>query len=162
MRPVRGQFKLAYDEVDLPLVAPPDRERLEKDAQSQDLPVKLRAETYLKLLDAGQPLPQSVKLPVAILRLGDDLTFVLMGGEMVVDYGRRIKRLLANDHPWNIGYAYEVPCYIPSARLIKEGGYEPDSSLIYYGYYGPFRGEIEMKLLSRVEALAAGLRAPPL
>jgi hypothetical protein len=158
MRPLHGPFKLAYDEVDLPLVAPPAHDRLEKDAQSQDISVKMRAEAYLKLLNAGQALPESVKLPVAALRLGDDLTFVLVGGEMVVDYGRRIKRMLAKDHPWTIGYAYEVPCYIPSARLIKEGGYEPDSSLIYYGYYGPFRGEIEMKLLNRVEALSAGLR----
>jgi neutral/alkaline ceramidase-like enzyme len=160
MRPVRGAFKLAYDEVDLPFVNPPSRQRLDQDAQSQDTNVKMRADSYLKLLNAGESLPESVKLPVAVLRLGNDLTFVLMGGEMVVDYGRRIKRLLANDHPWTIGYAYEVPCYIPSARLIKEGGYEADSSLIYYGYYGPFRGEIEMKLLNRVEALAAGLRTP--
>ena len=160
MRPVHGPFKLAYDEVDLPFVAPPSRERLEKDAQSQDISIKMRAESYLKLLDAGQPLPDSVKLPVAVLRLGHGLTFVLMGGEMVVDYARRIKRLLAADNPWTIGYAYEVPCYIPSARVIKEGGYEPDSSLIYYGYYGPFRGEIETKLVNRVEALAASLRQP--
>jgi len=158
MRPVRGGFKLAYDEVGLPLVGPPDREHLEKDARSQDLNVKMRAEAYLKLLEAGQPLPESVKLPLAVLRLGDDLTFVLMGGEVVVDYSRRIKRMLADDHPWPIGYAYEVPCYIPSARLIKEGGYETDSSLIYYGYYGPFRGAIETQLLNRLEGLLAGLR----
>lgn len=158
MRPVQGAFKLAYDEVDLPLASPPGREQLEHDAQSQDNALKFRAETYLKLLNAGQPLPASVKLPVAVLRLGEELTFVLMGGEMVVDYARRIKRELAADHPWPIGYAYEIPCYIPSARLIKEGGYEVDSSLIYYGYYGPLRGEIELKLLDRVKALAAGLR----
>ena len=158
MRPVRGAFKKAYDEVQLPFVPPPSRERLEKDAQSQDISVKMRAESYLKLLDAGQPLPQSISLPVAVLRLGHDLTFVLMGGEMVVDYDRHIKRVLAADHPWTIGYAYEIPCYIPSARIIKEGGYEADSSLIYYGYYGPFRGEIETKLLNRVDSLAAELR----
>ena len=99
LRPVRGPFKLAYDEVDLPLVAPPGREQLEKDAQSEDPSVKLRAEAYLKRLNAGQPLPESVKLPLAVLRLGDDLTFVLMGGEVVVDYSRRIKRMLADDHP---------------------------------------------------------------
>ncbi len=159
MRAVRGPFKLAYDEVELPLAAPPGREQIEKDAQSQDIHVKKRAEAYLKRLNAGEPLPQSIKLPLAVLRLGDDLTFVLVGGEMVVDYSRRIKRLLADDHPWPIGYAYEVPCYIPSARLIKEGGYETDSSLIYYGYYGPFRGAIENQLLNRLEALSAGLRA---
>jgi hypothetical protein len=160
MFPVRGSFKLAYDEVDLPLTTPPSRERLEKDVKAEDLSTRLRADSYLKRLDTGQPLPESVKLPLAALRLGDDLTFVLMGGEMVVDYGRRLKRILANDHPWTIGYAYEVPCYIPSARLIKEGGYEVDSSLIYYGYYGPFRGEIETRLINRVEALVTSLRGP--
>ena len=97
-------------------------------------------------------------MPLAVLRLGDDLTFVLMGGEVVVDYSRRIKRMLADDHPWPIGYAYEVPCYIPSARLIKEGGYEAESSLIYYGFYGPFRPSIETLLLNRLETLAASVR----
>jgi hypothetical protein len=94
------------------------------------------------------------------VRLGDDLTFVLLGGEVVVDYSRRLKRLLADNHPWLIGYAYEVPCYIPSARLIKEGGYESDYSLVYYGYYGPFRGEIEDLLVNRVAACVGSLRNP--
>lgn len=159
MRPVRGGFKFIHEEIELPLVDPPSREQLEKDAQGKDVYVKLRAEAYLKRLDANQPLPQSVKLPVAVLRLGDDLTFVLMGGEVVVDYSRRLKRLLATDHPWPIGYAYETPCYIPSVRLIKEGGYETESSLIYYGFYGPFRTSIEDLLVNRVEAMVANL--PP-
>ena len=58
-----------------------------------------------------------------------------------------------------MGYAYEVPCYIPSARLITEGGYETESSLIYYGYYGPFRSSIEDILVNRLTAMMAGLRA---
>jgi len=158
MRPVRGGFKLAYDEVELPLADPPAREQLEKDSRSQDSGMRQRAELYLKCLDAGQPLPRSVKLPVAALRLGDDLTFFLMGGEVVVDYSRRLKRVLAQDHPWMVGYAYEVPCYIPSVRLLKEGGYEAESSLIYYGFYGPFRTSIEDLLVNRAAALVAGLR----
>jgi hypothetical protein len=131
---------------------------LEKDASSQDIHTKMRAESYLKLLNDNHPLPSAVKLPLAILRLGDDLTFVLIGGEDVVDYSHRIKRILAQDHPWTVGYSYEIPCYIPSARLIKEGGYETDSSLIYYGYYGPFRGAIEKLLLDRLQEMAASLR----
>jgi len=158
MRHVRGGFKLAYDEVEMPLSDPPSRPQLEKDARSQDSGTRQRAELYLKYLDAGQPLPRSVTLPVAALRLGDDLTFVLIGGEVVADYSRRLKRMLAEDHPWMVGYAYEVPCYIPSVRLLKEGGYEPDYSLIYYGFYGPFRTSIEDLLVNRAVALAAGLR----
>ena len=159
MQPVRGAFNLAYEEVELPLSPPPTRERLEQDARGADVYVKLRAEAYLKLLNAGQPLPESVKLPLAALRLGDDLTFVLMGGEVVVDYSRRIKRMFAGDHPWPIGYAYHVPCYIPTTRLIKEGGYETESSMIYYGFYGPFRVGIEDKVFNRLEAILNTLRA---
>ena len=161
MQRVCGPFRFAYEELYLPLAAPPGRERLEKDARSGDPHVRMRAERHLRLLDAGQPLPETVKLPIAAARFGDDLTFVLMGGEVVVDYSRRLKRLLAADRVWLIGYAYEVPCYIPSARLIKEGGYEADSSLIYYGFYGPLRPAIEAQVVNRVEALVARLRARP-
>ena len=159
MRPVRGAFKMAYEEVELPLADPPSRERLEKDAHTNDVHIQQRAQVYLKRLTDGQPLPKSVKLPVAVLRVGDDLTFLVMAGEVVVDYSRRLKRLLAEDHLWTVGYAYEVPCYIPSARLITEGGYETESSLIYYGYYGPFRSSIEDILVNRLTAMMAGLRA---
>jgi len=52
-----------------------------------------------------------------------------------------------------------VPCYIPSVRRIKEGGYETESSRIYYGFYGPFRTSVEDLILKRMTALVAGLRA---
>ncbi len=159
MRPVRGAFKLAYDEVELPFVDPPSREQLAKDAQSTDVSTRQRAEQFQQLLAEGKPLPASVKLPVAALRIGEDLTFLAMGGEVVADYAVRFKRLFAADHPWLIGYAYEVPCYIPSVRIIKEGGYEAESSLIYYGFYGPFRTRIESLLTERMTALVNGLRA---
>jgi hypothetical protein len=158
MRPVPGQFKLAYEEVELPLVDPPSREQLTADSQKADALVKSRAEKFLRLMDAGQPLPTSVTLPLAVLRLGNDLTFVLVGGEVVVDYSRTLKRVLAADHPWLVAYAYEVPCYIPSVRVIKEGGYEPVSSLVYYGLYGPFRTSIEDLLVKRLTAMAASLK----
>ena len=52
---------------------------------------------------------------MAAVRVGNDLTFLAMAGEVVVDYARAFKRRFAAEHPWTIGYAYEVPCYIPSA-----------------------------------------------
>ncbi len=158
MHPVQGSFNLAFEELDLPLSAPPPREQIEIDRQSSDVSLKQRAELYLNLMNEGKPLPQALKLPVAVLRLGDDLTFLLVGGEVVVDYSRRLKRSLAEEHPWTIGYAYEVPCYIPSARVLKEGGYESESSLIYYGLYGPFRPEIEDLIVGRLSGMVQGLR----
>jgi len=157
LTPVRGPCKVAYTEVDLPLAEPPTREQLEKDAQSQDPHIRHRAAAYLQRLAEGKTMP-GVRLPLAAVRLGDDLTFIAMGGEVVVDYATRFKRLFAADHPWLIGYAFEVPCYIPSARIIKEGGYEAESSLIYYGLYGPFRCRVEELLIQKMSELVASLR----
>jgi len=159
MRAVKGPVKLAYAEADLPFVDPPNREQIEKDAQGKDVYIRNRAESSLKLLASGKPLPTSLKLPLAVIRLGDGLTFLAMGGEDVVDYGTHFKRIFAADHPWLIGYAYEVPCYIPSVRILKEGGYEAESSLIYYGIYGPFRTSIEEILIKRMTELVAGVRS---
>jgi neutral ceramidase len=159
MRPVNGPLRLVYAEADLPFVDPPSRDQIEKDAKSDDVHIRLRAEQSLKLLAEGKSLPASLALPLAAARIGDDLTFVAMGGEVVVDYARQFKRLFASDHPWLIGYAYEVPCYIPSMRILKEGGYEAQSSLIYYGYYGPFRGRIEELLVKRMTELVGATRA---
>lgn len=157
MRPVKGSFGLKFEEIDLPLADPPPREQIEKDATSADGGVKQRALVYLKRLEQGTTPEKSVKLPVAVARIGNDLTFVLMGGEVVVDYSKRLKRVLGTENPWVIGYAYDVPCYIPSFRIIREGGYEAESSLAYYGLYGPFRTEIEEKIVTRVQEMAREL-----
>jgi hypothetical protein len=158
MRPVSGALKLAYAEVDLPLEGPPGREKMEKDAKSDDVYLRNRANAYLKSLSEGKSVPDAVKLPLSAVRIGDDLTFVAMGGEVVVDYAMRFKRLFAMDNPWLIGYAYEVPCYIPSVRILKEGGYEAESSLIYYGIYGPFRANIEGILIRKMTELVGRVR----
>jgi hypothetical protein len=159
MRPVSGSLKLAYAEVDLPLERPPGREQLGKDAKSDDVYLRNRANAYLKSLTEGKPLPDAVKLPLSAVRIGDELTFVAMGGEVVVDYAMRFKRIFAADNPWLIGYAYEVPCYIPSVRILKEGGYEAESSLIYYSIYGPFRASIENILVGKMTELVGSVRS---
>jgi hypothetical protein len=157
MRPVRGPLKLAYADVELPLEPPPDRAQLDKDAQSQDVYIRHRATNYLRLLAEGKALPQ-VALPMAALRLGDDLTFIAMGGEVLVDYALAFKRTFAADRPWPIGYAYEVPCYIPTYRSLKEGGYESQYSLIYYGIYGPFRPQVEEVVMKKAAELVGAVR----
>ena len=41
-------------------------------------------------------------------------------------------------------------CYIPSARVLREGGYEANDSTIYYGQRGPFSEDVEDRILAAV------------
>jgi neutral ceramidase len=71
--------------------------------------------------------------PVQTWRLGDDLTWVGLGGEVVVDYSLRLKQDIRPGHTWVSGYCNDVMAYIPSLRVLKEGGYEGREAMVYYG-----------------------------
>ncbi len=38
-------------------------------------------------------------------------------------------------------------CYLPNVRILREGGYEPVDSMIYYGQPGPFANSVEATVL---------------
>jgi hypothetical protein len=80
--------------VELPLADPPGREQLEKDAQSQDTSVKMRAKDYLKLLDAGQPLARRTAEPTGHVRAAQAgrLDSALVAVHSTDIHGRRIWR----------------------------------------------------------------------
>jgi hypothetical protein len=158
MTPVKGSIRRAYSRVALPLAAPPAREKLVKDTADPDVYIQNRARDWLRMLDSGKPFPSTVDLPLGAIRIGDDLTFLMLGGEPVVEYSLRLKRELPAERPWVIGYAYEVPCYIPNARLLKEGGYEASESLIYYGIYGPLLPKCEEMIIDRFKGMVGELR----
>jgi neutral ceramidase len=158
MRPVRGALRRAYARIELPLAGPPSPAQLEADAKDRSPYVRRRAELYLEAIAQGKPIPAALDYPIAAARIGSDLTFIALAGEVVVDYSLRLKRELALDSPWLIGYAMEVPCYIPSLRVLREGGYEADSSLIYYGLYGPFKPSVEELVCGKVHELVSRLR----
>ena len=63
--------------------------------------------------------------PVQVIKIGNDLTFITLGSEVVVDYSLRFKREFAGDAGvWVAGYSNDYTGYMPSLRVLKEGGYE--------------------------------------
>ena len=90
--------------------------------------------------------PTHVPYPIQAVRFGNDLSILALSDEVVVDYSLRAKKEFAKDHLFVAGYSSEVMCYIPSERILKEGGYEGGESMIYYGWPGPFAPGVEEKI----------------
>jgi neutral ceramidase len=114
----------------------------------------------LATYDKGRPIRQ-VPLPVQVIRFGQDLTIVALGGEVVVDYALRSKREFPGENLMVVGYANDVMCYIPSKRVLKEGGYEVDMSMIYYGQPGPFAENVEEKVFRGIHQVMQKVGAKP-
>jgi neutral ceramidase len=142
--PIRTAFLLT------PLkLAPRTREDLVAE-QHDPLPAKARrAGMILAALDAGKKI-DTVEYPVQAIRFGRSLTLVALGGEVVVDYALRVKR----EHPGEpivvVGYSNGVMSYIPSRRVLREGGYEANDSMIYYGLAGPYADDVEDRIFAAI------------
>jgi len=120
------------------------------------------ARKWLARLDAGAILPESLPYPVQTWVFGDQLAMVFLGGEVVVDYSLRLKRELDPSRVWINAYANDVPCYIPSRRILSEGGYEAESSLWYYDRPQQLSPDVEDQILGAVrDLLPAGFRMDP-
>ncbi len=133
MQPVAGKLATDFREVDLPLAALPTREQIEQDAQSKDIYVAARAKLLLTQMADGRPLCPTYPYPVQVWRLGDDIQFIVLGGEVVVDFALRLKAELGGPRTWVAGYSNDVMAYIASRRVLQEGGYEGGGAMVYYG-----------------------------
>src|SRR5262249_20228156 len=109
------------------------------------------ARVALAKLDKGEKLPTKVAYPVQTWAFGDCLAMVHLPGEVVVDYPLRLKKELDGRRLWVTGYANNAPCYIPSGRVLKEGGYEGGGAMIYYDQPAPFAPGLEDKIVGAVK-----------
>ena len=78
---------------------------------------------------------------------------VFLPGEVVVDYSLRLKRELDSERLWVNGYSNDVPCYIPSERVLEEGGYEGGGAMLYYNRPNRFAPGVENRIVEAVHAL---------
>ncbi len=83
------------------------------------------------------------------------MTFVFLGGEVVIDYAIRLKEELGSGrldrkNVWVAGYSNDVMAYVPSRRVLTEGGYEGGGAMIYYGLPANWSPQVEETIVEEV------------
>jgi hypothetical protein len=149
MKPLTPSLKTVYEEIELEIAQPPDQAELEQIIKNGADWEKRWATMIKKKQAAGEKLEDSYPFyPVQVWQLGEQ-SLVVLGGEVVVDYALKLRELLGNDIIL-MGYSNDVMTYIPSERVLKEGGYEGKSSMWVYGHRGTWESGIEEKIISEV------------
>ena len=145
----------------LPFAPLPPRADLEARAKSGNGFVARHAQWVLKEWPNPGDRPPDYPLPVQVLELGGKLTLVALGGEPVVDYALRLKgELRAEGKPiWVAGYSNLVHAYVPTRRVLLEGGYEGTEAVIYQSLPGPFSVEVEDRIVESVHRQVNALRS---
>lgn len=149
MRPVRGPIRASWKEISLPFQPLPTRQEWEQRAK-QEGAVGYHARQQLARLDRGEEISEQLPYAVQSWVFGDDLAMVFLPGEVVVDYALRLRRELDADRLWINAYSNDCPCYIPSERILKEGGYEGGGAMIYYDRPGSLASGVENLIVQEV------------
>jgi putative membrane-bound dehydrogenase-like protein len=149
LTPVTGKITATARRFELPLTDPPSREQWEAKAKRTDA-IGYHARVNLARLDRKEALKAKIDYSVQSWQFGDSLAMVFLPGEVVVDYSLRLKRELDGLRLWINAYANDAPCYIPSERVLKEGGYEGGGAMVYYDLPGPFHPGLEAKIIDAI------------
>ncbi len=152
-KPVGGPLRLALEDVPLAFAEPPTRQQLEEQAKSGNQYDRRHAEVLLKELKETGRIRRTYPYLVHVAQFGNDLTMVALAGEVVVGYSLRLKAELAGPPIWVAGYSNDVFGYVPTERILEEGGYEPVVSARYYGLPAPFAPSVEKLIVDKVHEL---------
>lgn len=158
-RAVRGPIRSALDTVTLDFAKPPSREQLEQQAKSEDKYARRHAEVLLQELAETGKIRTTYPYLAQVIQFGNDLTMVALAGEVVVDYSLRFKAELTGAPVWVAGYCNDVFGYVPSLRILKEGGYEGGGAMRYTDLPGPFAPSVERRIVNKVHGLVNKVRA---
>jgi hypothetical protein len=154
LTPVEGGFASALEDITLNFSRRPTEEQLReaetKPQANQGMHRAWAASVRELIRTRGDRLLQ-YDYPVQAWRLGG-LSWVALGGEVVVDYSLRLRRE-QGDNLWVFGYSNDVMAYIPSERVLKEGRYEGDTSMVPYGQPGPWAPGLEEKIIAKSREL---------
>jgi putative membrane-bound dehydrogenase-like protein len=152
MRPLTTAPRCQLRAFELPMVPPASRAEWEQRSTGDGIIGHL-ARKKLRLLDSGAALPTALPYTAQTWTFGNDLAMVFLAGEVVVDYSRWLKENYDSERLWISAYANDVPCYIPSKRILAEGGYEAESSLWYYDRASRLAPEAEDKIHDELTAI---------
>ncbi len=157
MTPLEATISTAYKEIELALGNSPTDEKLAEMASSSVVYYQRWANRMLAKKKRGETFATSSPYPIQVWRLGAQ-TIVGLGGEVVIEYAIRIKQLYG-ERTFVFGYTNFVMGYIPSATVLREGGYEGATSQMVYGQPAPWHSSIETTILTGVRQVAdqAGL-----
>lgn len=147
---ISSNLKTSFNFVDLAFEEMVTLEKLEPIANGKSLLQARWAKRMIAKIENGEIFDTSYPYPTQAWQMGNELLFIGIGGEAVVDYSLRFKKEFP-EKTWVCGYANYMAAYMPSRRVWEEGGYEGGSHLDEYGHPAwRWRGDVEDKITASV------------
>jgi neutral ceramidase len=150
LKVISGNAAARSASIDLPYEKLPDQAQLDAIMNEKDQNRRRYGAYLSNKLKTDGAFPASYPYPITTWQLGSELTFVALGGEVVAEYSLRLKEEFGAGRTWVAAYCNDVMAYIPSKRVLSEGGYEGRDSMMFYGLPSVWHASIEELIISTV------------
>jgi hypothetical protein len=154
MKRIQGRFSSAFEDITLTFARKPTEEELriarEKDQPNKEMYQAWSATMTEHLRTKGDRILE-YSYPIQAWTIGN-LSWAALAGEVVIDYSNRLRAEIGSDL-WVLGYCTDVMAYIPSERVLKEGRYEGETSMIPHGKPSKWNPELEDKIVAKTREL---------
>jgi neutral ceramidase len=158
MKPLSGPLRIALDETTLDLQPGLSREEIQQRLPNLSGLHRREFQHFLRQYQSLGSLPDHVRYPVQALKIGTDFTLIALTGETVVDYSLKFKSTYGWNSTWVCGYNNDLLSYVPSLRVLREGGYEGVTGMYEYGHRAPYTESVEDRITQTVDRLLQTLR----
>jgi len=159
LEPAEPNLVVREVSVDLVTDPVPDEQGFERLRDAPDTHDMKRAWAgrMLERLARGDDLPAVVPVTMHGIGIGAGVRLIGVEGEAVADHGYLLEGAFGGGTTFPMGYTDGCQMYIPSDKMLAEGGYEVDSFSEYHFPAG-LAGGIDARLLAGCDGLrAAGL-----
>jgi hypothetical protein len=162
LKSVIGPLRTAFAETAIRFAGPTDRASYEKRLNDSNQGRRGHARRMIEAIDGSQPIrAEYPNYSVQAIALGDRLTLIALSGEVVVDYAIRLQKELGREGRalWVAAYANDVIGYIPSVRILKEGGYEGGEAFYGSTWPLPLAEDVETVIVNAAHDVFEKVRA---
>ena len=148
MKAIQGPLRTSFRYVDLPLITYSSRSDIEKMRRGPFANYGT-VNKLLALLDRGAKIPTTYAAPLSVWQFGEDLTLAGLPEETVSEYVPLLRSAAGPGNLWTAGYCNDVSSYLPTVRIMEQGGYETRGFIAETsaGWYAP---EVEKTLVTAV------------
>jgi hypothetical protein len=154
MKRIEGRFASALEDITLTFARKPTEEEIrtarEKDQPNKEMYQAWAATMTEQLRTKGDRILE-YSYPIQAWTLGT-LSWAALGGEVVIDYSNRLRSEIGSEL-WVLGYSTDVMAYIPSERVLQEGRYEGETSMIPHGKPSKWNAGLEDKIVAKTREL---------
>jgi hypothetical protein len=133
---------------------------IQKGMQKLELSIEAVTDTIILPLNGGQPARElrpeesdviQGEIQATVVKLSDDFRIIGLDGEICNQVGVHIRELFKDGYTMVLGYVGGWVGYIPTAKILQEGGYESRCT----EFVQPYAMDVEETLLAQLKELAS-------